>query len=143
MTLTVGAHSARPLRHILRLHLKAWQLEGLADAAELALTELVSNVVRHAPGAHCTIRLLRREHGVRVEVADDCPRLPRPAPAYDELTESNRGLLLVGSVTDRWGTDPDPGGRGKTVWFECYAQGRRSLTTAAPNPEDAATPPAP
>ncbi|WP_235968056.1 ATP-binding protein [Streptomyces mesophilus] len=119
MTLTVGAHSARPLRHILRLHLKAWRLDGLADAAELALTELVSNVIRHVPGGRCTIRIVRREHGIRVEVADDSPVLPQPAPAYDDLIENNRGLLLVDSVTDRWGADPDPDGRGKTVWFEC------------------------
>ncbi|SDK52035.1 ATP-binding protein [Streptomyces indicus] len=123
MTLTVGAHSARPLRHILRLHLRAWEQDGLADAAELALTELVSNVVRHVPGAHCTIRILCREHGVRVEVEDGLAALPA-APGGEgdgtaELAEDSRGLLLIDAVTDRWGADPLPGGRGKTVWFEC------------------------
>ncbi|MGP9019915.1 ATP-binding protein [Streptomyces sp. BR1] len=125
MNLTVGDHSARHLRRILRRYLTSWSMTVLADAAELALTELVANVVRHVPSSHCQVLLLARPHGIRVEITDDCPKLPtpprRPAALFDEvaeLPESGRGLLIVASVVDRWGVLPHLWG-GKTVWFEC------------------------
>ncbi|MET9516506.1 ATP-binding protein [Streptomyces sp. NPDC002994] len=118
MGFTVGEHSARHMRRILRTFLARWDMAEVTDAAELALTELVANVVRHVPGRHCTLLILRQPGGLRVEVTDRCPR---PAHATggggDELAEGGRGLLLVEAVTDRWGTVPMPGG--KTVWFEC------------------------
>ncbi|MEE1753328.1 ATP-binding protein [Streptomyces sp. SP18CS02] len=118
----VGEHSARHLRRVLRLYLTEWGLLDVADAAELALTELVANVVRHVPGRRCRTCILLRPGGVRVEVADGSPRLPAPA-APDELAPGGRGLLLVDAVTDRWGVRPHPGGDGKTVWFECLTKG--------------------
>lgn len=124
MSLTVGAHSARHLRQILRLLLHAWRMPELTDGAGLALTELASNVIRHVPGRRCTILIARRPEGIRVEVDDKSPRLPRTADEGSELTENNRGLLLIEGVTDRWGVarNPDPAARpGKTVWFECDA----------------------
>jgi anti-sigma regulatory factor (Ser/Thr protein kinase) len=119
MDFTVGSHSARHLRRILRMFLARWDLAELTDAAELALTELVANVVRHVPGRRCTLLILRRPDGLRVEVTDGYPRPARTACGGDELAEGGRGLLLVEAVTDRWGTVPLPGG--KTVWFECDA----------------------
>ncbi|MFG2875950.1 ATP-binding protein [Streptomyces sp. NPDC048337] len=117
MGFTVGEHSARHMRRILRMFLDRWGLPALADGAELALTELVANVVRHVPGRQCTVLILRRPEGLRVEVADRCPRPPRVARGGDVRAEGGRGLLLVEAVTDRWGTEPSP--TGKTVWFEC------------------------
>ncbi|MEV8564530.1 ATP-binding protein [Streptomyces sp. NPDC051322] len=117
----LGEHSARHLRRILRLYLTGWGLLEVADAAELALTELIANVVRHVPGRRCqTLIFPLHAGGVRVEVADGCPQLPR-AVAGDELGEGGRGLLLVDAVTDRWGVEERPDGCGKTVWFECLA----------------------
>ncbi|MDG4857392.1 ATP-binding protein [Streptomyces sp. T-3] len=122
MSLTLGAHSPRHLRQILRILLDAWHLPDLTDAASLALTELASNVIRHVPGGHCTILIVRRPEGIRVEVTDSSPRLPRTASEGCELKENNRGLLLVNGVADRWGIAPNPAARpGKTVWFECDA----------------------
>ncbi|MFI5862379.1 ATP-binding protein [Streptomyces sp. NPDC051546] len=117
MGFTVGDHSARHMRRILRMFLVRWGLDALTDAAELALTELVSNVVRHVPDRGCVVLILRQPQGLRVEVSDGCPAPPRPAPDSGELDAGGRGLLLVEAVTDRWGTDPDL--TGKTVWFEC------------------------
>ncbi|WP_239516275.1 MULTISPECIES: ATP-binding protein [unclassified Streptomyces] len=123
MGFTVGDHSARHMRRILRLFLTQWELTALADAAELALTELVANVVRHVPGRDCVVLILRQPDGLRVEVSDGCPAPPRVAreAGGGELSESGRGMLLVEAVADRWGTDPKP--TGKTVWFECDAPG--------------------
>lgn len=114
----MGAHSARHLRRVLRLYLVRSGLWELADAAELALTELVANVVRHVPGRRCRVCFLLYPGGVRVEVADGCPELPVAAEA-DALGEGGRGLVIVGAVTDRWGVTPYADGQGKTVWFEC------------------------
>lgn len=119
MGFTVGEHSARHMRRILRTFLVRWDMAELADAAELALTELVANVVRHVPGRGCAVLILRRPEGLRVEVTDGCPHPVRVSEGGDELTEGGRGLLLVEAVTDRWGTVPLPAG--KTVWFECDA----------------------
>ncbi|PWI07277.1 hypothetical protein DIZ27_28890 [Streptomyces sp. NWU339] len=108
-------------RRILRLHLKGSGLLEVADAAELAVSELLANVIRHVPGRRCGICFLL-PGGVRVEVSDRCPRLPVPT-AGDTLAEGGRGLVIVAAVTDRWGVAPRPDGRGKTVWFECLVDG--------------------
>jgi hypothetical protein len=117
---TLGEHSARHLRRILRIYLTAWQMAELCDPACLALTELVANVVRHTPDRRAAVLMSRRPdgRGVRVEVTDTCLRPPMSAAA-DELAEDGRGVLLVDAVTDRWGWTPLPDRPGKTVWFEC------------------------
>ncbi|MGW3492173.1 ATP-binding protein [Streptomyces sp. NPDC001020] len=117
----VGEHSARHLRRILRLYLVGSGLADVTDAAELALTELVANVVRHVPGRRCRICFLLQPGGVRVEVADDCPELPARA-RVDPLGDGGRGMVIVDAVTDRWGVTVRPDRRGKTVWFECLTQ---------------------
>ncbi|MBM7168011.1 ATP-binding protein [Streptomyces sp. G44] len=122
--MTAGAHSAGYLRFILRSYLQSWRMAELTEAAELALTELVANVVRHVPGRRCAVLMLRRPHGLRVEVADGYAALPRE-PEANVLAESGRGLLIVAAVTDRWGVVPERDG-GKTAWFECDAKGARA-----------------
>lgn len=118
----MGEHSARHLRRILRLYLNGWGLVGVADAAELAFTELIANVVRHVPGRRCQTFIFRLPDGdgVRVEVADGCPTVPRVAEG-DVLDEGGRGLVLVDAVADKWGVEVRRDGGGKTVWFECLA----------------------
>lgn len=119
MGFTVGEHSAGHMRRILRMFLTRWALDHLTHDAELALTELVANVVRHVPDRRCTVLILREPHGLRVEVADGvtAPEPPLHAKTPDPLSETGRGLALVEAVTDRWGVEPSPAG--KTVWFEC------------------------
>ncbi|MFI8302991.1 ATP-binding protein [Streptomyces sp. NPDC085927] len=114
----LGEHSVRHLRRILRLYLKGSGLLEVADAAELAVSEILANVIRHVPDRRCGICFLLLPGAVRVEVSDRCPRLPVPA-GRDVLAEGGRGLLLVEAVTDRWGVTSSPTGGGKTVWFEC------------------------
>ncbi|MDR6973563.1 anti-sigma regulatory factor (Ser/Thr protein kinase) [Streptomyces sp. 3330] len=117
MTLTVGEHSARHIRRIARMHLENWERQHLSDTVELALTELIANVIRHVPGSHCTVLLLKQQTGVRAEVTDAYGRLlPTPAKS-DPESEGGRGLLLLDALVDKWGVSPTPGG-GKTVWFE-------------------------
>jgi anti-sigma regulatory factor (Ser/Thr protein kinase) len=96
----------------------------LADPfpAELITSELVSNVVAHAP-VDLTVAV---DVGppFRVEVRDGSNASPafrdliahRPpsAPAY---ASGSRGLVLVHELAVRVGLDERPG-RGKVVWFE-------------------------
>ncbi|MGW2819924.1 ATP-binding protein [Streptomyces sp. NPDC001443] len=118
MRLTVGAHSARHIRRIARSCLAEWGLPHLTDTVELALTELVANVVRHVPDRRCTIALLRQPAGVRVEVTDGSARPPLPQGDVRPDAESGRGLALLDALVDKWGVDLTPED-GKTVWFEC------------------------
>jgi anti-sigma regulatory factor (Ser/Thr protein kinase) len=119
LVLTAGEHSAGHIRRIVRSLLGEWGLSCLSDAAELGVTELVANVVRHVPDRRCVVLVLRlASGGVRVEVADGSPRLPCPSAGLSMDSEDGRGLLLLDAVVDKWGVGPRSEG-GKTVWFEC------------------------
>ncbi|MFF7126435.1 ATP-binding protein [Streptomyces sp. NPDC008240] len=131
MSLTVGEHSVRHIRRIVRSLLHEWELTELTFAVELGASELVTNVVRHVPDRRCTLVMARRTAGVRVEVADGSARLPRLAADADRESEGGRGLSLLDAVVDKWGVAPSPGG-GKTIWFECGA-------AAAVSPRSGAT----
>ncbi|MFE0515315.1 ATP-binding protein [Streptomyces sp. NPDC058964] len=118
MSLTVGEHSVRHIRRIVRSLLDDWELAHLADALELGVSELVTNVVRHVPDRRCSLLVLRQAAGVRVEVADRYPQLPSTPGEMDPGSESGRGLALLDALVGKWGVTPWAGG-GKTVWFEC------------------------
>lgn len=125
--LTAGPDAPREVRRILRAHLRLWRMPEAADAAELAVTELLANAAAHVPDGRCAVTVRRRPAGVRVEVRDASPLLPALREA-GEWEESGRGLALVAAVTDRWGAEPPAvggvgggTGGGKTVWFEIDA----------------------
>ncbi|MGP3971965.1 ATP-binding protein [Streptomyces sp. 6N223] len=118
--LTCGDHSPRHVRRILRAYLRLWELPHLTDPAELATSELLSNVIRHVPDRWCRVTLLRQATGIRIEVTDRHPVLPEPrTPALWD--ESGRGLALLAQLADAWGVTPLPGGGGKTVWLRLKA----------------------
>ncbi|MER7485576.1 ATP-binding protein [Streptomyces sp. NPDC126497] len=100
-------------RAVIRDVLRQWGLDDLVPTAELLVSELVSNALRHASGpVHLT---LERVSGLRCLVGDGTPDLPRPADAGPE-DESGRGLVLVDTLAARWGCERGP--EGKSVWFE-------------------------
>ncbi|WP_405971820.1 ATP-binding protein [Streptomyces sp. NBC_00988] len=118
MHLTVGEHSARHIRRIVRSFLLEWDMRELSDTVELAVTELVANVVRHVPDRRCGLLLLRQMTGVRVEVSDSSSQLPDLHTDFDAESENGRGLVILDAVTDKWGVTRASAG-GKAVWFEC------------------------
>ncbi|KOT30649.1 hypothetical protein ADK41_32475 [Streptomyces caelestis] len=100
-------------RAVIRDVLRQWGLDDLVSTAELLVSELVSNALRHASGPlHLT---LERVSGLRCLVSDGSADLPRPADAGPE-DECGRGLLLVDMLAAQWGCEGGPGG--KSVWFE-------------------------
>ncbi|MEU0840475.1 ATP-binding protein [Streptomyces sp. NPDC005962] len=117
---TLSAHAACHIRRIVRTFLAMWDMPHLDEAAGLAVTELLANVIKHVPGASCTVVLLAEEGKLRVEVGDASPVVPvkRAAGPWDE---SGRGLEMVELVTDAWGVERNTRGPGKKVWFELKA----------------------
>jgi anti-sigma regulatory factor (Ser/Thr protein kinase) len=118
-------HSSLPLGALpgavpcARLHTTAvlweWGMESLVQAAELAVSELVTNAVRASiqarsatpPGSSTglpvvELRLAGDRLRLLVEVSDHDPGPPVPT-AVDPERDGGRGLLLVEAVSERWG----------------------------------------
>jgi anti-anti-sigma regulatory factor len=91
----------------------AWRLERLVDDAELVVTELVSNAVRHAYG-DIELTVLVSNRFLHVSVRDGSPTAPRRVLPDPETGEGGRGLLLLDAVASGWGSRPLPSG--KIVW---------------------------
>jgi anti-sigma regulatory factor (Ser/Thr protein kinase) len=101
---TAEPQEVAALRRIMRLHLGLWGLHGVIDAAQLCVSELVSNVINHVGiGTPTTLVVSMSGSRVRIEVRDpDTRALPTLLDAALDA-ESGRGMALVSAVTDRWG----------------------------------------
>lgn len=134
MTDRGGSYEARFSRHprgvarsrsILRDALGGWGMEQeVAEAAELVLSELVTNALRvRVPSDRQVGVGFAYDSGegvLRLEVSDagaGCPELR--SPGEDETC--GRGLMLVDALADCWGVCGREGGIGKTVWAEFKA----------------------
>ncbi|MFI2200671.1 ATP-binding protein [Streptomyces sp. NPDC020192] len=92
------------LRRVLRTSLGLWGLSELTDAAQLCVSELVSNVITHVGrGAPATLAVSMSGTYLRIEIQDAGTKvLPTLVEAADDA-ESGRGMLLVTAHCDRWG----------------------------------------
>jgi anti-sigma regulatory factor (Ser/Thr protein kinase) len=88
-------------------------LEDQRDVAVLLASELFSNAVLHG-AAPIDVDLTRWAGTLRVSVHDRSAVLPMPWRST--RGECGRGLLLVDSLSQRWGVTVESSG--KTVWFE-------------------------
>ncbi|MEW1778698.1 ATP-binding protein [Streptomyces sp. NPDC086777] len=114
---------ARLARLLATTQLRAWDLSpDVTERAEQIVAELAANAALHGRVQGRDFRLalaLDTATGLlRIAVTDakggQLPVVPT-ASAMDG--ETGRGLLMVGALADRWGTEPHPPG-GKTVWAE-------------------------
>jgi anti-sigma regulatory factor (Ser/Thr protein kinase) len=89
-------------------------LDGAAGLLCLIASELVTNAILH--GAEPVELTLHCQDGeVTIEVADGDPRIDNVRlRAGDQPDTGGRGLRVVASLADRWGTRPSRSG--KTVW---------------------------
>lgn len=87
--------------------------EQVGDA-ELVISEIVTNAVRHS-GGPIELRLRRRGSQLRVEVLDRSSRPPVLLPA-NVLGERGRGLRIVERLATRWGSVRTRAG--KVVWVD-------------------------
>ncbi|MGM9336818.1 ATP-binding protein [Streptomyces murinus] len=135
------------VRRIVSAQLRYWHLDPLIDRAALGVTELLSNVHRHArPDKSCTVELELRPDRLTVSVRDHDPRLPVPADDADRDAEDStplatcgRGLAMVAAVSESWGARPD-GDNGKVVWFTLPATPGVSARVPCRTPEHQPTP---
>ncbi|KAF4408856.1 ATP-binding protein [Streptomyces lycii] len=106
------------VRRTVAARLREWGRGELVGPAAMCVTELFSNVYKHTATADCLLTLQNLPHGVRAAVTDPEPVLP-VAKEPDHLSETGRGLFLLGETADRWGALPVA--EGKEVWFELDA----------------------
>ncbi|WP_030490409.1 ATP-binding protein [Micromonospora chokoriensis] len=107
----VGA--ARQARELVTTGCERWGMATLADPACIAVTEMVNNVVAHAR-TPMTVRLAPQENTLHLSVRDHSPRQPTFAGISPPTQAGGRGLLLIDTVTRRWGSSAVPDG--KVVW---------------------------
>ncbi len=101
-------------RRLVRAQLAAWGYGEHSELAELLVSELIANALRHGAGE--PVVTLSASGGVlRCEVADASPALPQVQHMPEE-EECGRGLLLVEALSRDWGVERT--GAGKAVWFE-------------------------
>lgn len=106
--------------------LEAWAIRAEdVETVQLVVSELVTNAVLHAPESPTiTLDLFMTGSAIRVMVSDQSPRQPEQRHHPNPWSAVNgRGVALVDTLADRWGTEPYPPG-GKTVWCELRAEPR-------------------
>ncbi len=81
----------------------------------LSVSELTTNAVVHGlPPVWLGLRLSGST--LRVEVHDGSPDPPIPVVDADAMATRGRGMAIIAATADRYGVDPDHGG--KIVWAE-------------------------
>jgi len=93
--------------------LAEWGADALVFDAQLVISELVTNAMRHAGGV-VQLRLVRSGAQVACVVSDGSVAPPTLA-AEDCFAESGRGLHLVQALTSSWGWIAVHD-QGKLVW---------------------------
>ncbi|ANB06627.1 regulator [Streptomyces ambofaciens] len=100
------AEEVAGLRRILRLRLELWDVQELSDAAELCVSELVANVIKHVgPGTPTTLAVSTNGTRLRIEVHDPSTRALPVLTDVSAEAEEGRGMALIEAITDRWGVD--------------------------------------
>ena len=85
------------------------------EAAELLVSELVTNCVRHAHTI-ITLAIDCDNRHVAIAVADDGEGMPVVRADVTDEDTGGRGLQLVDALAGDWGVRPRKDG-GKVVWF--------------------------
>ena len=91
------------------------QPQAVREIVELAVSELATNVVRHA-ATDFDLEVHVVDGNVRVQIADESHA--EPEIQEHSVSESHgRGLEIVRGLSDSFGIDWLPG-NGKAIWFE-------------------------
>ncbi|MGW5736116.1 MULTISPECIES: ATP-binding protein [Streptomyces] len=106
----------RLLRKTVRCMLSRWGADAVADDAELAVTELATNIIKHVgEGAVAALVLESKEGRLRVELHDKSHTVPMTKIEVTDM-ECGRGLHLLSAMSLDWGTLLTA--TGKAVWCE-------------------------
>ncbi|MEV4255824.1 ATP-binding protein [Spirillospora sp. NPDC049652] len=113
----------RTARAFARETLAGWGLPGDGSDVLVAVSELVTNALRHGVETSVNqiqsrpIQLVLLGHPRRlvVTVTDPGGNAPELVPADEAFGEDGRGLLVIAGLSDAWGWAPLTTG-GKAVW---------------------------
>jgi anti-sigma regulatory factor (Ser/Thr protein kinase) len=130
LTFPAELQSVGAARRFLRATLREWNNDDYDYAATLVVTELATNATLHARTPYTVLLRLESTHLV-VEVLDASPRVPQ-ARHYASDSATGRGITLVDSFSDTWGTTPTLAG--KVVW--AHVRPDDPTTFAAPDLDD-------
>ena len=92
-------------RRLVRSALRDWRLEHLTDAATLLVSELATNAVLHARTPF-VVRVERDADTLRITVLDCSGAGPSRRP-HGLGAGTGRGLALVATLAEAWGTRTD------------------------------------
>ena len=127
LTLPPEPESAGRARRFLRARLDGNGHDDLVDAATLLVSEIVTNVVLHAP-TWLEVRVSSTDTGVRVDVLDGSAVAPAHRD-YDGYASTGHGLSLVAYLAADYGVDLLDDG--KSVWFTLETTADQPLTESA------------
>ncbi|MFB8033766.1 ATP-binding protein [Streptomyces sp. NPDC056004] len=109
----------RELRRAARGQLAEWHLPAFTEEAELAVSELAANVIKHVGrGTAATLVMEAAGERLRIELHDESYRVPVLGSAVCD-DECGRGLRLLADLAVDWGTLLTA--TGKAVWCELPA----------------------
>jgi len=115
ISLTAGPAAAAEARAEVRAAIFAWDLPVDEPVAVLLTSELVTNAIRHEAGQTIALDICSAWGQLRVDVHDSSRSLPALVNAPADA-ETGRGLMLVASLSDDWGSYRTRAG--KAVYFE-------------------------
>ena len=121
MTLPATGRAPGLAREATRDALSTWQVAHLEETALLLVSELVTNVVRHARARVLAMALWLEPEGASllIEVHDADPHEPRPRTP-GRLEEGGFGFVLIEALAGKWGVRQTE--TGKAVWVELDAR---------------------
>lgn len=122
--LEMSPHSVRQARNFFRSGADRFGVSAeVRDAGSLAVSEIVTNAIRHGAGP-IELRTTFDRSSILVEVSDRGSSMPVATTDEPDMT-GGRGLRIIDAVAQAWGCDRHGNDDGKTVWF--------TLPRSAPN----------
>ncbi|MCG5217773.1 ATP-binding protein [Streptosporangium soli] len=106
--------SAAVAREFATSLLSEWGAGDLVFDAQVVISELVTNAIRHVGGV-VRVRLIRNGVNLACAVTDSSAALPVMSEEEDCFAESGRGLHLVDALCSSWGWI-QVNDHGKLVW---------------------------
>ncbi|OEV11048.1 ATP-binding SpoIIE family protein phosphatase [Streptomyces nanshensis] len=119
--LPLDAASASRGRDLAVEQMRRWHAaEEMEWSVQLAVSELLGNVVRHAHAGPLWVRMLYLNPVVVIQVHDGSRSSPHMQP-LQLMDENGRGLLMIGKTAAAWGTHQTHDG--KWIWVEFHPDG--------------------
>ena len=112
--LSTESNAVAEARNHVRAAIAAWDVPVDPDIAVLLTSELVTNAIKHEAGDTITVFITCCFGHLRVDVHDTSRFFPVLLDASVE-DEAGRGLMLVDTLSAKWGCDRTP--EGKAVYF--------------------------